>query len=193
MPEEHERQEAQQEAEALAFLPANGSRHRHAPPLIASRSRRTAVDKISEVVKPGSTFIISDYDVAKSEIRYLGTDFIVQMPEVVAKISRPKPKRDEYYEEDDCGWSFFGPRSSQAAPGAPVWRQVLLLGRARHPRRQRSAARRARERAAPHRAGGSPRARRGGGGGGGGPRTEQSGAAPQPALAPFALLHAARR
>lgn len=72
-----------------------------------------AVDKVSELVKPGSTFIISDYDVSKSEMRYLGTDFIVQMPEVVAKISRPKPKRDEYYDDDDYGWSFFGPPPSQ--------------------------------------------------------------------------------
>ncbi len=42
-----------------------------------------------------------------------GTDFIVQMPEVVAKITRPKPKRDEYYDDDDYGWSFFGGSSYQ--------------------------------------------------------------------------------
>jgi hypothetical protein len=76
------------------------------------------VDKISEVVKPGSTFIISDYDVAKSEMRYLGTDFIVQMPEVVAKISRPKPKNDEYY-DDNYGWSLFGGPSYQKPRRAP--------------------------------------------------------------------------
>lgn len=96
----------------------------YAPPTLTDRAAATttldrikipqeAVEKISEVMKPGSTFIISDYDVSKSEMRYLGTDFIVQMPEVVAKISRPKPKRDEYYDDDDYGWSFFGPPPSQ--------------------------------------------------------------------------------
>jgi lipoprotein-anchoring transpeptidase ErfK/SrfK len=70
-------------------------------------------DKISEVVKPGSTFIVSDYDISRSETRFAGTDFIVQMPEVVAKITRPKPKRDEYYDDDDYGWSFFGGSSYQ--------------------------------------------------------------------------------
>ena len=101
-----------------------------APPPQTDRASATAtldrikipqetVDKISEVMKPGSTLIISDYDVAKSEMRYLGTDFIVQMPEVVAKISRPKPKRDEYFEEYDGGWSFFGPPPSQKRRSRP--------------------------------------------------------------------------
>jgi lipoprotein-anchoring transpeptidase ErfK/SrfK len=78
-----------------------------------------AIEKITEVVKPGSTFIVSDYDVSKSEMRYLGTDFIVQMPEVVAKISRPKPKRDEYYDDDDYGWSFFGGSNYQKKRSRP--------------------------------------------------------------------------
>ena len=76
-------------------------------------------DKISEVVKPGSTFIVSDYDISRSETRFAGTDFIVQMPEVVAKITRPKPKRDEYYDDDDYGWSFFGGSNYQKKRSRP--------------------------------------------------------------------------
>lgn len=60
-------------------------------------------DRIAEVVKPGSTLIVSSYDVAHSETKYAGTDFIVQMPEVVAKITKPtpRPKPIEVAEDDD--------------------------------------------------------------------------------------------
>lgn len=98
-------------AEAFA-LPPQTDRASAVATLDRIKIPQEAVEKISEVMKPGSTFIISDYDVSKSEMRYLGTDFIVQMPEVVAKVSRPKPKRDEYY-DDDYGWSFFGQPSYQ--------------------------------------------------------------------------------
>jgi hypothetical protein len=74
-----------------------------------------AVERITEVVKPGSTLIVSSYDVAKSETRYRGTDFIVQMPEVVAKISRPKPPKvrpEEVADSYSGGFFFFGPPPS---------------------------------------------------------------------------------
>jgi len=81
-----------------------------------------AAQWISEVVKPGSTLIVSNYDVAKSETRYRGTDFIVQMPEVVAKITKPKPKPkieddDDAYASSGGGFFFFGssPKSPPAA------------------------------------------------------------------------------
>lgn len=45
--------------------------------------------RIAEVVKPGSTLILSDYDMARSETGK-GTDFIVQMPEVIAKVRTPE-------------------------------------------------------------------------------------------------------
>lgn len=67
-------------------------------------------DRLAEVVKPGSTFIVSSYDVSKSETKYAGTDFIVQMPEVVAKITRPTPRPAPVeVVEDDGGFFFFGP------------------------------------------------------------------------------------
>lgn len=64
--------------------------------------------KIAEVMKPGSTLIISDFDMARSETRP-GTDFVVQTPEVIAKITAPPPKRKEIFEDDDYegGWFFF--------------------------------------------------------------------------------------
>jgi hypothetical protein len=100
-------------AEPVLALPQQTDRATAASALDRIKIPQDAVDKISEIVKPGSVFIVSDYDVSKSETRYAGTDFIVQMPEVVAKISRPKPKRDEYYEDDNYGWSFFGGSSYQ--------------------------------------------------------------------------------
>lgn len=113
MPEEDEGgKRKSKKAESFA-LPPQTDRATATATLDRIKIPQEAVDKISELMKPGSTFIISDYDVSKSEMRYLGTDFIVQMPEVVAKISRPKPKRDEYYDDDDYGWSFFGPPPSQ--------------------------------------------------------------------------------
>jgi len=45
--------------------------------------------QIREVVKPGSSLIISDYDMARSETSK-GTDFVVQLPEVVAKWRSPQ-------------------------------------------------------------------------------------------------------
>jgi hypothetical protein len=74
-------------------------------------------DRLAEVVKPGSTLIVSSYDMARSETRYSGTDFVVQMPEVVAKISRPKPKiRQDDFDDDDDGYFFFG-----GSPKAPTY------------------------------------------------------------------------
>ncbi|MGQ0673874.1 MAG: L,D-transpeptidase family protein [Hyphomicrobium sp.] len=57
--------------------------------------------KIAEVVKPGSSLIISDYDMARSEVGK-GTDFIVQMPEVIARkkdeaIASATPRRNTRY------------------------------------------------------------------------------------------------
>jgi hypothetical protein len=68
-----------------------------------------ASDWISEVMKPGSTLIVSSYDMARSETRYAGTDFVVQMPEVVAKISKPtpRPKPEMVVEEQSGGGCFF--------------------------------------------------------------------------------------
>jgi hypothetical protein len=52
--------------------------------------------RIAEVVKPGSTLILSDYDMSRSETSK-GTDIIVQMPEVVANVAvrERKKKRPE--------------------------------------------------------------------------------------------------
>jgi lipoprotein-anchoring transpeptidase ErfK/SrfK len=106
--------------EASSFAPpAQTDRTAATATLDRIKIPQEALEKITEVMKPGSTFIISDYDVSKSEMRYLGTDFIVQMPEVVAKISRPKPKRDEYYDDDDSGWSFFGGSNYQKKRSRP--------------------------------------------------------------------------
>ncbi len=68
------------------------------PPLTDAMRAQAALDRIkipaniieivSEVMKPGSSLIISDYDMARSETSK-GTDFIVQMPEVVAKYKTP--------------------------------------------------------------------------------------------------------
>lgn len=72
---------------------------------------KTVSERIAEVVKPGSTLIVSSYDVARSETKYAGTDFIVQMPEVVAKITKPTPRPVQVVEDDDDGFFFFGPSS----------------------------------------------------------------------------------
>jgi hypothetical protein len=71
---------------------------------------KAVTDRIAEVVKPGSTLIVSSYDVSRSETKYAGTDFIVQMPEVVAKISKPTPRpapRPVQVVEDEGGCFFF--------------------------------------------------------------------------------------
>ena len=73
---------------------------------------REAANLIAEVVKPGSALILSDYDKAHSETRYRGTDFIVQMPEVVAKITKPTPRPPrEEIARDNGGffWLFSAP------------------------------------------------------------------------------------
>lgn len=64
-------------------------------------------DRIAEVVKPGSTMIVSSYDVSRSETKYAGTDFIVQMPEVVAKITKPTPRPQPVEVAEDRGGSCF--------------------------------------------------------------------------------------
>lgn len=64
-------------------------------------------EKIAEVVKPGSTLIVSSYDVSRSETKYAGTDFIVQMPEVVAKITKPTPRPTPVEVADDDGGGCF--------------------------------------------------------------------------------------
>jgi hypothetical protein len=64
-------------------------------------------DRIAEVVKPGSTMIVSSYDVSRSETKYAGTDFIVQMPEVVAKITKPTPRPQPVEVVEDRGGSCF--------------------------------------------------------------------------------------
>jgi hypothetical protein len=68
-----------------------------------------AAARLAELVKPGSTMIVSSYNVSKSETRYAGTDFIVQMPEVVAKITKPTPPKKpvEVVEESSGGCFFF--------------------------------------------------------------------------------------
>lgn len=84
--------------------------------------------KIAEVVKPGSTLIISDFDMAKSEVRP-GTDFTVQMPEVVAKITAPQRKKidEEFTTSSGGGWFFFSPpppkqqRPQKRRPTNPKW------------------------------------------------------------------------
>ncbi|MCC7252305.1 L,D-transpeptidase family protein [Hyphomicrobium sp.] len=78
---------------------------------------KEASERIAEVVKPGSTLIVSSYDVARSETRYAGTDFIVQMPEVVAKITKPtpRPRPVELVEEQGGGGCFFFCSSSYSS------------------------------------------------------------------------------
>ena len=69
------------------------------PPPTDANKAKAALDRITlppdileviaEVAKPGSSLIISDYDMARSETGR-GTDFIVQMPEVIAKYRTPE-------------------------------------------------------------------------------------------------------
>lgn len=87
---------------------------------------KEAAEQLAEVVKPGSTLIVSSYDVSKSETRYAGTDFIVQMPEVVAKITKPtpRPRPVEMVEESGGGCFFFCPSySSNKQPAKERKRQ----------------------------------------------------------------------
>ena len=119
-----------------AELPADTNAARAARTLDRITISKEAAERIAEVVKPGSALIISDYDKARSETRYRGTDFIVQMPEVVAKITRPTPRPVRQETVQDAG-SFFwwgspppprerrraGPRHRQPASAANrgVW------------------------------------------------------------------------
>lgn len=89
-------------------LPPETDADRAARTLDRIKLPKEVSDRIAEVVKPGSTLIVSSYDVARSETKYAGTDFIVQMPEVVAKITKPTPRPVEVVEDDDFGFSLFG-------------------------------------------------------------------------------------
>ncbi len=75
-------------------------------------------DRLAEVTKPGSTLIVSSYDVSKSETKYAGTDFIVQMPEVVAKITKPtqRPRPVEVVDGSGGGCFFFCSSYSSSQP-----------------------------------------------------------------------------
>ena len=77
---------------------------------------KEASDFIAEVMKPGSTLIVSSYDMARSETRYAGTDFVVQMPEVVAKISKPTPRPKPEVVEESSGGCFFFCSSYSSSP-----------------------------------------------------------------------------
>ncbi|WP_295555436.1 L,D-transpeptidase family protein [uncultured Hyphomicrobium sp.] len=72
-------------------------------------------ERIAEVVKPGSTLIVSSYDVSRSETKYAGTDFIVQMPEVVAKITKPTPRPKPIEVVEDEGGCFLFCSSSYSS------------------------------------------------------------------------------
>ena len=91
-------------------LPAATDSARAARALDRITIPREAADLIAEVVKPGSALILSDYDKAHSETRYRGTDFIVQMPEVVAKITKPTPRPapQPEYVQDTGSFFWFG-------------------------------------------------------------------------------------
>ncbi|MDQ8697969.1 L,D-transpeptidase family protein [Hyphomicrobium sp. LHD-15] len=89
-------------------LPSQTDAQRAAQTLDRIKIPKEASDWISEVMKPGSTLIVSSYDMARSETRYAGTDFVVQMPEVVAKISKPTPRpKTELVEDEGGGGCFF--------------------------------------------------------------------------------------
>lgn len=84
-------------------------------------------DLIAEVVKPGSTLIVSSYDMARSETRYAGTDFVVQMPEVVAKISKPTPRPAPVQVVEDnssSGCFFFCGSSSSSTSSSKANKRV---------------------------------------------------------------------
>jgi len=90
-------------------MPSGTDTDRAARTLDRIKLPKAVTDRIAEVVKPGSTLIVSSYDVSRSETKYAGTDFIVQMPEVVAKISKPtpRPKPVQVVEDDGGGSCFF--------------------------------------------------------------------------------------
>ncbi|AHB50396.1 hypothetical protein W911_15890 [Hyphomicrobium nitrativorans NL23] len=90
----------------VAELPPETNADRATRTLDRITISKEAAERIAEVVKPGSALIVSDYDKARSETRYRGTDFIVQMPEVVAKITRPTPRPVRQETVQDSG-SFF--------------------------------------------------------------------------------------
>ena len=91
-----------------AKLPTQTDAQRATQTLDRIKIPKEASDWISEVMKPGSTLIVSSYDMARSETRYAGTDFVVQMPEVVAKISKPTPRpKTELVENEGGGGCFF--------------------------------------------------------------------------------------
>lgn len=83
------------------------------------RIPKHVANRIAEVVKPGSSLIVSSYDVSRSEMKYPGTDFIVQMPEVVAKITKPTPRPApvDVVEDPGDGFFFFGPSNYSSSYG----------------------------------------------------------------------------
>lgn len=98
------------------------------PPTDTDKAARTldriripkhVANRIAEVVKPGSSLIVSSYDVSRSEMKYPGTDFIVQMPEVVAKITKPTPRPApvDVVEDPGDGFFFFGPSNYSSSYG----------------------------------------------------------------------------
>ncbi len=86
-------------------------------------------EKIAELVKPGSTFIISDYDMSRSETGK-GTDFIVQMPEVIAPKWTPEllAMRRNGGQPDD--FAFYDPVvGGPIPPGKLQYAQPFGLGK----------------------------------------------------------------
>jgi hypothetical protein len=105
-------------------LPAATETARAAQTLDRIKIPKEASDWISEVMKPGSTLIVSSYDMSRSETRYAGTDFVVQMPEVVAKISRPPPKPKMEDDDDNGGGCFFFCSSYSSSSSSAKKRRV---------------------------------------------------------------------
>ena len=120
------RKERDREKERLASLPPPATDANKAAAVLSRIDIPADMRmKIAEVMKPGSTLIISDFDMARSETRP-GTDFVVQTPEVIAKITAPPPKkrRDEFEDDDDYegGWFFFSPKPKKK-PQAAAYEQ----------------------------------------------------------------------
>lgn len=126
MPEEKsDRRSKKEKADEVVSLPPATDATKAAAVLSRISVPADMQVKIAAVVKPGSTVIISDFDMARSEVRP-GTDFTVQMPEVVAKITKPERKKIEQEFEDDNkkgGWFFFS-----APPPAPKYKRRATVG-----------------------------------------------------------------
>lgn len=126
MPEEKsDRRSKKEKADEVVSLPPATDATKAAAVLSRISVPADMQVKIAAVVKPGSTVIISDFDMARSEVRP-GTDFTVQMPEVVAKITKPERKKiEQEFEDDDKkgGWFFFS-----APPPAPKYKRRATVG-----------------------------------------------------------------